>query len=213
MPEKKKLTDSELRAFRFIRSAIVHRGIVPTTREIAKEIGRSSSRTGALMLQALIDKGYLKRADGRSVLVTGHVPDDRTREDTVLIPIVGSVPCGQPLLASENIESVVRVSRRLARGTSRYFLLRARGDSMDLAGIDDGDLVLVRQQPSASEGDVVVALLDDEATVKQFHRSHSIVVLRPRSRNKNHKPIILTSDFQIQGIVVGTIPTREKKLL
>jgi repressor LexA len=84
---------------------------------------------------------------------------------------------------------------------------------MNIAGIDDGDLVLVREQPNASEGDMVVALLDDEATVKQFHRSHNIVVLRPRSRNKNHKPIILTSDFQIQGIVVGTISTREKKLL
>jgi repressor LexA len=82
---------------------------------------------------------------------------------------------------------------------------------MDLAGIRDGDLVLVRQQPVAENGQKVVALIDDEATLKEFRRKQQVVALMPRSRNKDHKPILLSSDFQVQGVVVATIPNLEKE--
>jgi repressor LexA len=101
---------------------------------------------------------------------------------------------------------MIPVSQRLARPGAIYFLLRAVGNSMDLAGIGDGDLVLVRQQPVANEGDRVVALIDDEATIKEFRRRGNTIILAPRSSDKSHKPIILERDFMIQGLVIETIP-------
>jgi repressor LexA len=81
---------------------------------------------------------------------------------------------------------------------------------MNRAGIESGDLVLVRQQPTAEEGDRVVALIDDKATIKEFHRKGEVITLQPQSKNKAHQPIYLTSDFQVQGVVVATIPDRRK---
>jgi repressor LexA len=125
---------------------------------------------------------------------------------TVEIPLVGSVACGTPILADENIEAHIPVSTGLARPGNKYFLLRAAGDSMDDAGINDGDLVLVRQQASAQNGDKVVALIDDYATVKEFHREKGVVLLKPRSKSKRHKPIVLTGSFLIQGVVTSVLP-------
>lgn len=127
-------------------------------------------------------------------------------ERTIEIPLVGSAPCGAPLLAEENIETTVQVSQRIARPGATYFLLRAIGTSMNNAGINDGDLVIVRQQPIAVDGDRVVALIDDEATIKEYRRHDDRVILSPRSNDAQHKPIILEGDFLIQGVVIGTIP-------
>ena len=77
---------------------------------------------------------------------------------------------------------------------------------MNQTKINDGDLVLVKQQPTANEGDKVVALIDDKATIKEFHRAQNMIILKPKSSNKKHKPIILTEDFQVQGVVIATIP-------
>ncbi len=110
------------------------------------------------------------------------------------------------MLAEENIEGFIAVSTAIAKSGHKYFLLRARGDSMDKAGIKDGNMVLVRQQSTAHEGERVVALIDDEATIKEYHRSNGVVVLTPRSTNQKHKLIILTDDFQVQGIVVAVVP-------
>jgi len=109
-------------------------------------------------------------------------------------------------LAEENIEAYLPTSVRLARPPHRYFFLRVVGDSMNKAGIKNGDLALVRQQAVAQDGDRVVALIDDSATIKEFHRVPGAVLLKPRSTNEKHKPIILTEDFQIQGIVTASIP-------
>jgi repressor LexA len=119
---------------------------------------------------------------------------------------VGTVTCGVPMLAEQNIEAMIPVSTSLIRAGHRYFLLRAQGDSMDKAGINDGDLLLIKQQQTADNGDKVVALVDDEATVKEFHRSNNIVRLVPRSSNLKHQQTIVTQDLQIQGIVVEVIP-------
>lgn len=126
---------------------------------------------------------------------------------TVNVPLLGNIACGTPILAIENIETEFPVSVDLLKGSNKYFLLRAKGNSMNEVGIIDGNLVLVKQQYTAENGDLVVALIDDEATIKEFHKNNDAIVLKPRSTEQKHQPIILTRDFRIQGIVVATIPS------
>ena len=114
--------------------------------------------------------------------------------------------CGAPILAAENVEALIPVSTALAKKGSNYFLLRAEGDSMNKAGIQDRDILLVRQQDVAEKGQKVVALIDDEATVKIFEKTGSAIILRPRSTNKEHVPIVLTTNCKIQGVVVAVLP-------
>jgi repressor LexA len=124
---------------------------------------------------------------------------------TVKIPLLGSVSCGHPFLAEENIESTISVSSKLIKKNKNYFILRASGDSMNMANINNGDLVLIRQEQTAENGDKVVALINDEATIKKFDKQGNIIVLRPMSDNVRHQPIILREDFKIQGIVENVI--------
>jgi repressor LexA len=124
---------------------------------------------------------------------------------TVDIPVVGTVAAGVPILAEENVEGFISISTSLARPGNKYFLLRVRGDSMDKAGIADGTYVLVRQQSTAEPGQLVVALIDDEATVKKYQVDRDVVILKPCSTNPRHRPIILDRDFAIQGVVVTTV--------
>jgi repressor LexA len=126
-------------------------------------------------------------------------------EQTVEVPVVGRAACGMPILAEENIEEMIPVSTKIAAPQYKYYMLRAKGDSMDQAGINDGDMVLVRQQATARHGDIVVALIDDAATIKQYNTTGSMVVLKPVSSNPAHRPIIMTRDFMVQGVVVRTI--------
>jgi repressor LexA len=134
------------------------------------------------------------------------MPDDSDeRMSTVQVPLVGSAPCGAPLLVEQNIEAWYPVSSDLARPGAKYFLIRARGDSMDEAGIADGSLVLVKQQDVAASGAVVVALVDDEVTIKELRLSNSAAALMPRSSNKSHRPILATREMRVQGVVVASI--------
>ncbi|WP_405291623.1 transcriptional repressor LexA [Algibacter sp. Ld11] len=125
--------------------------------------------------------------------------------DTVEIPLIGSVACGLPIYAEENIEAKISISKKLVKNVSDYFLLRASGDSMNKKGITSGDLLLIKQQQTANHGDLVVALIDDDATVKEFINNGDTIVLKPHSTNPKHQPIILTTDFRIQGIVEKVI--------
>lgn len=206
MKKQPQLSASDRKALAFIRNLIVHTGKGPSVRELATELGFKSPRSGALVLERLTAAGFVKRrADGELQLLRSLAPA-RDHAQTIEVPLVGSAPCGAPMLATENVEALVPVSIALARPAHRYFLLRAMGDSMTEAGIEDGSLVLVRQQPTAENGDVVVALIDDEATIKEYRRTGDVVTLLPRSRNPKHRPIILTQDFLVQGVVVSTIP-------
>jgi repressor LexA len=204
--ENRRLTENQIRTLRYLRNALVHGGNSPSIRDIAEALGYRSPRSAFILLNELIEKGFLKRKeDGKLQLKKGLIEqEDHAR--TVNVPLVGTVPCGSPLLAEENIEAYVPVSTSLARPGSRYFLLKAKGDSMDQAGIENGNLLLVRQQQSAENGERVVALIDDEATVKEFHREENAVILKPKSKNKKHKPIILTENFIIQGVVTTVLP-------
>ena len=121
------------------------------------------------------------------------------------IPVLGNVACGYPLFAEENIETEISISSKLIKKNKNYFILRAVGNSMDKANIDDGDLVLIRQEQTAENGDKVVALIDDEATIKEFCDQGDMIVLKPQSSNKEHQPILLARDFKIQGIVESVI--------
>jgi repressor LexA len=200
------LSKKELEAVRYIQGAFARQGRAPSVREIQHALGYRSPRSASDILERLAQRGIVqRRADGRLQLLK-NLEQDKSHSRTVDVPLVGTAPCGRPLLAEENVETLIPVSTRLARPPHRYFLLRARGDSMTESGIDDGDLVLVRQQPTATNGEVVVALIDDEATIKEFRRSPTVIVLRPRSRNHAHQPVVLTRDFQIQGVVVTAIP-------
>lgn len=124
----------------------------------------------------------------------------------ISIPVLGNVACGYPLFAEENIETEISISSKLIKKDKNYFILRAVGNSMDKANIDDGDLVLIRKEQTAEDGDRVVALIDDEATIKEFKNNGDHIVLLPKSTTKEHQPIILTRDFKIQGIVDRVIP-------
>lgn len=199
LPERKALT--------FVRNRIIHTGATPSVREIAAELGYSSPRSAVLVIDRLIAFGYLKRREGDRSLQLLRMPEDAPdRESTVEIPLVGSAACGMPLLAEENIEAMISVSERLVRPGRKYFLLHAKGDSMTEAGIEDGSVVLVRQQPTARDKEIVVALVDDEATIKELRRGPDAIALIPRTMNAAHRPIVLRRDFQVQGVVVATIP-------
>lgn len=125
--------------------------------------------------------------------------------ETIKIPLLGDVACGLPIFAEENVEAEIPISIKLIKKGHKYFLLRAKGDSMNDAGINAGDLVLIRQQDYAKNGSQVVALIDDEATIKEYHHNGSLVVLKPKSKNKKYQPIILTDEFRIQGVVEAVI--------
>lgn len=188
-----------------IRSLVMKLGRFPSVRELMESMEYKSPRSATLLLLELERNGFLeKRDDGTYTLIKDLEANNNTR--TVSIPLIGNVACGAPLLVAENIEAMIPVSVNLAKPGSVYFLLKAKGDSMNEAGITDGDLVLIKQQSTAENGQQVVALIDDEATVKEFQRVGNVIKLVPRSSNPKHQPIIMTSDFRIQGIVVEAIP-------
>lgn len=201
---EKGLSQKAYEALRFIRNDVMHFGKVPTMRRLMTGLYYKSPRSAMMLMDELEQQGFLKKREGGSYNFVRDLPQDESR--TVNIPLVGSVPCGSPMLAEENIEAMIPVSVVLAKPGSKYFLLHAVGDSMNNADINDGDLVLVRQQETAESGQRVVALIDDEATIKEFYKNNNVVMLKPNSKNSDHQPIILTSAFRIQGIVVATIP-------
>ncbi len=193
-------------ALRYIRNHVMHTSSVPSIRELQRLMGYKSPRSAVLLLEDLIAEGYLEKRDDGSYKMLKDLEDVNVAQ-TVLVPLVGIVTCGLPMLAEENILAQIPVSTTLINRGSKYFMLKAKGDSMNLAGINDGDLILVRQQPVAENGQSVVALIDDEATVKLFYKSGDIVSLVPKSSNSSHQPIIVTSDFRIQGLVTAVIPS------
>lgn len=205
MSDDNTLRPKELAAIRHIRNWMSYKGRSPSIRELMAAMGYKSPRSVQDILEHLTSKGIIRKI-GRDYQLIKHPDLGPVHAITVNVPLVGTVAAGLPIVAEENIEGFVPVATSLAKPGSKYFLLHVKGDSMNDAGIDDKDLVLVRQQPYADEGQKVVALIDDEATVKEFHKGKGVVILKPRSKNKEYQPIILNSDFQIQGVVVATIP-------
>ncbi|SHH60033.1 transcriptional repressor LexA [Winogradskyella jejuensis] len=157
-------------------------------------------------LEILYEIANLLQVEAKELLDSNQlVKRESNSIDTIEVPLVGSVSCGLPILAEENIEAHIPVATKLIRKSNNYFLLRAFGDSMNKKGINSGDLLLIKQQQVAEDKDLVLALVDDEATVKEFIDNGDTIVLKPHSTNPKHQPIILTNDFRIQGIVEKVI--------
>jgi repressor LexA len=201
-----KLRSKHTEALKYIRNQLMHHGRAPSVRDLMIALGYKSPRSASLIINDLIEKGFLKRRSNGTMQFVKDLEPDFSHARTVKVPLVGTVACGSPIFAEENIDGMIPVSVDIARPGSKYFFLRALGDSMNEAGINEGDLVLVRQQPVAEDGDIVVALIDDEATVKELRRTKDALILKPKSSNKKHQPIILTENFQIQGVVVTAVP-------
>jgi repressor LexA len=200
-PPIEEITERQRETLEVIHALAVRQGIPPTVKEVADELGITSASAHQQMA-ALIRKGYLRRTlrKARAIeILRMPVPEV---ESLVPVPIVGSVAAGQPILAAENIVGEVMVDRR-AVGSGRCFALRIQGDSMIGAGIGNGDLVIVRQQPVAENGEIVVALLGDEATCKRLAIGRDTVELRPE--NPRLEPIIIDpdEDVRILGKVVA----------
>lgn len=208
--KNKDLDNREFKGLFFIRDSIVYRGKSPSLRAIAEHLGFASPRSVSLLLERLEEKGYIKRTLGGNIVILRGLDGRINTERTVELPLVGNVACGLPLLAEENVEAMMPVSQKIARPGANYFILRADGDSMNKV-IKDGNLAVVRQQPVAENGELVVALIDDKATLKEFHKTKDHIILRPKSTKKEFKDIILGSDFFIQGVVVSIINNQEKK--
>ncbi|MBU0648190.1 transcriptional repressor LexA [Patescibacteria group bacterium] len=199
------LKPKELEATRHIRDCLVHHGRAPSIRELMRKLEYKSPRSVQDLLDKLEYKKIILRTKTGNIQLKNDPESTSSHAQTVSVPIVGTVSCGSPIWAEENIEGYVAVSTSIIKKGSKYFLLHASGDSMNMAGINDGDLALVRQQPTAQNGDKVVALIDDEATIKEYRHAGNSIILQPKSTNLKHFPIILTDDFQIQGVVENVI--------
>ena len=199
------LTEKQRNALEIIQSEIKSKGRPPTLREIGSRIGISSTNGVRYVLDALERKGYLERSPmlSRGIELTSRSAIDRDMASVRTVPVLGRIAAGMPLLASQNIESHVTVDRSIAR-TEDTFALSVRGDSMIDAGIHEGDVIFARPQNTADSGDIVVALLGEEATVKYFRPQGDRVLLEPA--NRYFSPIVVekgTPGFKILGKVVG----------
>ncbi|MBP7791515.1 MAG: repressor LexA [Candidatus Goldbacteria bacterium] len=210
--KKTELTEKEIQLLKAIQNWILTHGYSPTIRDLMSALNYASPNSVDYILNKLIIKGLVKR-ENRNLKILKHMHGTENRINTVNVPLVGTIACGAPLLATENILDKYPIDVQLAKPPNKYFLLRASGNSMDEANpaIHDGDLLLIRQQTTAMNGDIVVALINDDATAKEFLRSGDKVILLPHSSDKTLKPIIVSENLLIQGIVVSVIPKFEKE--
>lgn len=201
-----KITDKQLRVLNYVKECIKKDGYAPSVRDICKALDLKSTSTVHGYLVRLQKKGLIQKASlkSRAITVVGtqEKNDDKayyTSKEMVDVPIVGKVTAGAPILAVENIEDSFPLPIDFV-GNSETFMLRVRGDSMIEAGILSGDLVLVKRQNTAENGDIVVALIEDEATVKTFYKEKNHIRLQPQ--NSFMQPIIVPT-CTILGKVAG----------
>ncbi len=204
------LTRKQKEILDFIRMRIREQGYPPTVREIGEALGLSSSSTVHSHIAALEAKGYIKRSgsSARALTLVDELNEDSTSSGTedeelyrnmVALPLVGRVAAGAPILAEQNIEEMLPLPKQIV-GDFSSFLLKVSGESMIDIGICDGDYVVVRESKEAHNGDVVVALIDDSATVKTFYRESDHIRLQPE--NQTMEPI-LVKDCTILGVVTA----------
>ena len=204
---REKLTDRQQAIYDFIARIIHTRGAPPTIRDIMDEFGISSTNGVRTTLAALEKKGHILRHPrlSRGIELVDRTEPEVLAGETIEVPVLGRVAAGSPILATENIESTVRVDQSLAPRSGEVFALRVHGESMIGAGILDNDIVLARRQETADRGDIVVALIDDEATVKRYFPEPDGVRLMPE--NEAFEPIIVRGEadhpFRIAGKVVA----------
>ena len=217
MKNKEALTLTQERVFDFLKDFIRGKGFPPTLREIAFHFGLRGPKAPQKTLNILERKGYIRKipGDSRAIEILGSKVGRHSglpykmgfvKSATALtfpIPIVGRVQAGEPILAVENIEGYINLDRSLA-SSGDVFLLRVQGDSMIDAHIQDGDFALVKPQPNAENGEIVVALIEDEATIKRIFKKRDLIRLEPA--NPKMEPIVIKrgeKKVAIVGKVVG----------
>ncbi|TMI89802.1 MAG: transcriptional repressor LexA [Bacillati bacterium ANGP1] len=198
----KGLTKRQREILNYVLNNMQQRGYPPSVREIGAALGLTSSSTVHSHLTALEKKGFIHRDPSKpraiEILKDGA---SQPPKRVVNVPVLGRIAAGHPLLAEENIEDVFPLPRDLVREDAS-FILRVRGESMIDAGILDGDFIVVRQQSTANNGEIVAALIGDEATVKRFYRERDHIRLQPENRTMTP---ILTRDATVLGKVVALI--------
>jgi len=208
-PDATGLTPRQRRVLDVIRDSVERRGYPPSMREIGEAVGLTSTSSVAHQLTALERKGFLRRDPNRPRAVEVKFPSDAVdptgegdaRPAPAYVPVVGRIAAGGPILAEQVVEDVFPLPRQLV-GDGQLFLLQVKGESMIEAAIADGDWVVVRQQPTADNGDIVAALIDGEATVKTFRRRDGHVVLMPA--NPLFHPIV-ADEATILGRVTAVL--------
>ena len=202
----KQLTNRQQTVLEAIRQWIRERGYPPTIRELGKQLGIKSLRGVTTHLDAIAKKGFLKREPrARSISLSDLVaPFERA----LRVPVLGRIRAGEPVLAQEHVEGHVVIDGAwiggsAAAGSTEHFALKVQGDSMINAGILEGDFVIVRQQPAAQDGDIIVALLGDEATIKRFYKESDHVRLQPE--HPTMEPILVNKQqpLSVLGKVVA----------
>jgi repressor LexA len=198
--EQGKITNKQREILEYIKEEILSKGYPPAVREICNAVKLKSTSSVHSHLETLEKNGYIRRDPTKPRAI--EIIDDSfqlLRNETTSIPIIGSVAAGQPLLARENIEGYLPIPMDIAPN-AQCFVLKVRGESMINAGIFDGDQIFVEQTSEARNGDMVVALIDDSATVKTFYKESDYIRLQPE--NDNMDPI-LVKDVRILGKVFG----------
>jgi repressor LexA len=208
MEDKKELTSTQQRVFDFLKDFFQDKGFPPTLREIAFHFGLRGPKGPQKTLNILERKGYIRKVPGgsRAIEILSYPPIRLTQ--ILPIPIVGRVRAGEPILAIENIEGYINLDRNLV-SSGDVFLLRVQGDSMIDAHIQDGDFALVKPQPNAENGEIVVALIEDEATIKRIFKKRDLIRLEPA--NPKMEPIVVKKGEK-RVIIVGKVVGIFRKL-
>ncbi|GFI07776.1 MAG: transcriptional repressor LexA [Lachnospiraceae bacterium] len=197
-----KISKKQTEILEYIKSQILNKGYPPSVRDICEAVELKSTSSVHSHLETLEKNGYIRRDPTKPRAI--EIIDDNfnlVRREVVNVPIIGRVAAGQPILAVENVESYFPIPMELMPN-EQCFILKVQGDSMINAGIFDGDTILVEQRQTARNGDMVVALVDDSATVKTFYREADHIRLQPE--NDSMEPIIVP-DCQILGKVFGVM--------
>ena len=199
-----KLTKRQEDTLQFVKEYIVSHGYPPTVREIATALNVSSPATVQAHLDGLADKGYIKKGSNKNRTIELMVDNEfiPKNESVVDVPLLGKITAGSPIEAIQNPDEYFTLPAYLIPKDKEVFTLKVNGESMINAGIFNGDQIIVAQQDTAENGDIIVALMDDSATVKRFYREDDHVRLQPE--NDTMEPII-TTDVQILGKVIGLV--------
>ena len=196
-----KISPKQTEILEYIKSEIINRGFPPAVHEICEAVNMKSTSSVHSHLETLERNGYIRRDPTKPRAI--EIVDDNfnlTRRELVNVPVVGRVAAGEPILAVENVENYFPIPAEFMPN-SQTFMLNVKGESMINAGILDGDQILVQQQSTAENGDIVVALIDDSATVKTFYKEDGYYRLQPE--NDTMEPIIVKDDLKILGKVIG----------
>ena len=199
------LSDKQVKILQYIKDELTLRGYPPSIREICKAVGLSSTSSVHAHLNTLEEKGYIKKGTNKrralELIDIDDICSDMPKKEIINLPIIGTVTAGSPILAVENIDDTLPISIDFV-GNKESYVLKVKGESMIEAGILDGDYVIVNSQHTAKNGDIVVALIGDEATVKTFYKEKDHIRLQPQ--NSSMDPILIKEPY-ILGVVKAIV--------